>query len=62
MSYRSKYLPKVAPMTAAIAITFCIQGLLLAGFDHMARESRTSTDAGQLASTPIPAIVAPVQS
>ena len=54
MSYITTYLPKMASMLAAVAITFCVQGLLLAGFDEMAREAQVnaSASANQLAAQP----------
>ncbi len=57
MSYITTYLPKMASMLAAVAITFCVQGLLLAGFDQMAREAQVNADSHQFAAQPSPAPV-----
>jgi hypothetical protein len=57
MSYSTKYLPKIASMVAAIAITLGVQSLLVIGFDQMARESQICADTSQVAISPSTVVV-----
>ena len=54
MSYIARHLPKMASMVAAVAITFCVQGLRFAGVDQLARESQASADSSQIAADRTP--------